>query len=303
MMNLLWIHGLSCNGNTQSFLCAESYLMETFLKSVNILFHPSLSPEENLEEVVKDILEGKKKLDILVVEGAFGKRTYKLLGEPLETVIKRLAKLSEFVIALGNCAVFGNIPALLDKDIKGLQFRFRERGGILGSDFRSGSGYPVINISGCPAHPEWFIVTVLNIVHGRKIKLDEYGRPKEFYAYYTHNGCIRNEYFEWKVEAEELGRKEGCLFYRFGCRGPMTKSSCNRIMWNGVSSKTRSGQPCFGCTEFDFPKENMWETKYNMGIPAELPPDVSLRGYIMLSGIAKTFTPSRLKKRLIDEDN
>jgi hydrogenase small subunit len=305
-LNLLWVHGLTCCGNTQSFLCAEEHLLEAFLEKVNLLFHPGLSLEEDLETCVKDVLEGRVKLDVLVLEGAVpvgGKGAYRVMGMDLDEMVKKLCGIAKYVIALGNCAVYGNIPALKGPEISGLQYRFGERGGVLGENFRTRSGLPVINITGCPAHPEWFINTVLQIASRRGLLLDSLGRPKEFYAYFTHDGCLRNQYYEWRVEAEVLGRREGCLFYRFGCRGPLTRSSCNRILWNGVSSKTRTGQPCFGCTEFDFPREDLWETKYNMGIPTDLPPGVSLRGYIMISGVAKTFTPERLKRRLLDEDN
>ncbi len=269
--------------------------MDEFLDKVEILYHPLLTDEEDPEYIISDILKTNKKIGVFVLEGAVN------LNDKLADDIKKLCILSDYVIALGNCAVHGNIPALKDTNVVGLQYKRTTKGGLLGADFKTRSGYPVINISGCPAHPEWFISTVLSIVSGRPPALDKFGRPKEFYAYSSHDGCIRNQYYEWRVEAEELGRREGCLFYRFGCRGPMTGASCNRKLWNGISSKQRSGQPCFGCTEFDFPRENVWRTKYNMGVPAELPPGVSLRGYIMASGILKTFTPNRLKKRLFDE--
>ncbi|MEO1959178.1 MAG: hypothetical protein ABGX23_06460 [Nautiliaceae bacterium] len=32
-------------------------------------------------------------------------------------------------------------------------------------------------------------------------------------------------------------------------------SSCNKILWNEVNSKTRAGTPCFGCTGPTFPKK------------------------------------------------
>ena len=275
--------------------------MNAFLEKVNVLFHPVLSQEENLETVLEAVLKGDLKVDLFVLEGAVGK--FRIMGEEFSSLVRSICSLSDYVLALGNCAAYGNIPALKDGRVTGLQYRFTKEGGLLGEDFRTRKGSPVINITGCPAHPEWFISTVLNIASGRTPVLDSFGRPKELYAYFTHDGCLRIQYYEWRVEAEELGTKEGCLFYRFGCKGPMTRSSCNKILWNGVSSKTRTGQPCFGCTEFDFPRENLWETRYNMGIPAELPPGVSLRGYIMMSGIAKTFTPSRLRRKLLDEDN
>ena len=61
--------------------------------------------------------------------------------------------------------------------------------------------------------------------------------------------------FEYTQSTGEFGQgtRTGCLFYKMGCRGPMTHSPCNRILWNRQSSKTRAGMPCTGCTEPEFP--------------------------------------------------
>ncbi len=300
-MKLLWLQGLSCSGNTQSFLCAENPSAHEILSSFEVLFHPAITWERSEEEAVKGVLAGKEELDIFILEGAVGPKLRKIGGKSFAEVVKKLSTKARYVIALGNCAVFGNIPAKADESVSGLQFRFLRVGGLLGKGFRTKEGYPVINISGCPAHPSWLTYVLNQIRRGRRIALDELGRPLEIYSYLTHHGCIRNEYFEWKVEAEELGRKEGCLFYHFGCRGPMTHSSCNRILWNGVSSKTRAGMPCVGCTEYDFPREGFFKTKHVMNLPEELPLGVGKRAYILISGVAKSFAPERLKGRLIDE--
>ena len=301
-MNLLWLQGLSCSGNTQSFLCAEDPELWEVLDGYNIVFHPALTYDRDEEGVVRDFLSGGKELDLFLVEGAVGGNERSLCGKPFSRVVRELSERARYVVAVGNCAVFGNVPALMSENVSGLQFRFTERGGLLGKRFRSREGMPVINLSGCPIHPSWLSYMLLSIRHGKDIPLDELGRPKELYSHLTHHGCIRNEYFEWKVEAEEFGRKEGCLFYHLGCRGPMTHASCNRILWNGVSSKTRAGMPCVGCTEYDFPRENRLETQHLMGLPQDLPLGVSKRGYVLISGVAKTFAPERLRKRLIDED-
>jgi hydrogenase small subunit len=163
-----------------------------------------------------------------------------------------------------------------------------------------GLKHPIVNLTGCPVHPEWIFQTMFTLKDYGKIKLDEYGRPLELYYGLAHHGCTRNEYFEWKVEAKNFGEKEGCLFYEQGCRGPMTHSNCNKILWNDVSTKTRVGMPCIGCTEFDFPRENMLETKKNIGIPAEVPLGISKRAYLSLTGVAKTFKIDRLHKKLIE---
>ncbi|GAB6065752.1 hydrogenase small subunit [Aquifex pyrophilus] len=283
-MELLWIQRLTCCGNTHSLLSSDK--AELIFEEFNLLFHPSFSLSSE-EEAVNEVLK-KGKLEVLVLEGAVKKDDER---------IKKLCEIADYVVAVGNCAVYGNVPALGKENISGLQYRFKEKGGLLGKEFRSKKGYPVINLSGCPANPEWITGTLLKIKRG-KLELDELGRPRDYYGSLTHWGCSRNEFFEWKVEAKELGKKKGCLFYHFGCRGPMTHASCNTILWNGVNSKTRAGTPCFGCTEYDFPRENLWETRQYAGIPAELPLGVSKRGYIMLSGVAKMFAPERLK----DED-
>jgi hydrogenase small subunit len=80
----------------------------------------------------------------------------------------------------------------------------------------------------------------------------------------------------------------------------MTHASCNKILWNDVSSKTRVGTPCFGCTEADFPRTNLFSTKTNMSIPEDVPLDVPKRSYLTMAGIAKTFHIKRLERKLID---
>ena len=79
-------------------------------------------------------------------------------------------------------------------------------------------------------------------------------------------------HFAYKVSATEFGQRKGCLFYDLGCRGPMTHSPCNRILWNRQSSKTRAGMPCMGCTEPEFPFYDLapgtvFKTQTVMGVP------------------------------------
>ncbi|WP_321778698.1 hypothetical protein [Sulfurimonas sp.] len=91
------------------------------------------------------------------------------------------------------------------------------------------------------------------------------------------------------------------MFYDHGCQAPFTHGSCNKILWNEVNSKTRAGLPCMGCTEPTFPKQNLFKTKKNMGIPENLPLGVSKRAYLTLAGISKAFKINRLQKKLFDD--
>jgi len=307
MKTLLWLQGLSCNGNTQSLLNAENPTFYELFEQIKLLYHPSISYSIDIFDIINEIKNDRTPLTFLVIEGSItsDKRFFKIGDLSISQIINQLKEKADYIIAVGNCASFGNIPSTFDKnpDVTGLQFRFQQKEGLLPKEFKSKKGYPVINITGCPIHPSWFSLTVLNLLYGKPILLDEFNRPKELYMYLTHDGCTRNEYFEWKEEMEEFGHKEGCLFYNQGCKGPLTHAPCNKILWNSTSSKTRAGMPCLACTEFDFPlRENFFETKKNMGIPEEVPLGVSKRAYITITGIAKTLGNERVRKKLEETD-
>ena len=310
MVNLLWLQGGACSGNTMSFLNAEEPsacdLITDF--GINILWHPSLGLQagEELRQLLRDCISGKIPLDILVFEGSVinapnGTGEWnRFAGRPMKAWLKELAGVANFIVAAGDCAAWGGIPAMEPNpsQSEGLQFFKRKLGGYLGQDFRSQGGLPVINISGCPAHPDWITQILVAIAIGRigDITLDELNRPTTFFGSFTQTGCTRNAHFAYKASTGDFGQRGGCLFYDLGCRGPMTHSSCNRILWNRVSSKTRAGMPCLGCTEPEFPFHDLkpgtvFKTQTVMGVPKELPPGVNKKDYALLTMVAKDSTP------------
>lgn len=290
---VLWFQAITCNGNTHSFLSSNHNRMKLFSKSFNLIYHPSLSVDVSFEKILKS----RKTIDFLLVEGAISsnKKFFSISNETTSKLFNKLIKKAKYVIAVGSCASYGGVHAKFEQngDVKGLEQSLEPENLYL-------LKHPIINLTGCPVHPEWILQTLFTIKDYGKIDLDEQNRPKELYYGLAHHGCTRNEYFEWKVEAHQFGEKEGCLFYGQGCRGPMTHSNCNKILWNDVNTKTRVGMPCIGCTEFDFPRDNMLETKKNIGIPDEVPLGVPKRAYLSLTGIAKTFKIDRLNKKLIE---
>ena len=170
-------------------------------------------------------------------------------------------------------------------------------GGLLGADFRSGLGLPVINLAGCPCHPEVLAGTLTTLIHGHELKLDEYQRPIPWYGMLVHQGCTRNEYHEYRVEEQDFGQK-GCLFFHKGCHGPLVGGPCNRLLWNRRSSKTRAGVPCFGCTNPDFPQSApFFETQNIESVPLALPRGISRAHYLVYKTMAAAAAPERLKNR------
>ncbi len=286
---LLWLQGVTCNGNTHSFLNLES--LPQLLEKFEILYHPILPSTKNIH----DIVNLQETCDILIFEGAYDP-LLKCNDVLVKDILLHYAKSAKYIIAAGTCASFGgmfkqsapqrNSGIIFNEEVKnGPLLTYKEK---------------TINLSGCPIHPEW-LATILNmILLGYEIPVDELHRPQELYSSLTHHGCSRNEYFEWKVDARNFGTKEGCLYYKQGCRGPITHSSCNKILWNEVSSKTRVGTPCFGCTEPDFPRNENFTTKTNMSIPQDVPVGISKRAYLTVAGMAKTFHIKRLEGKLID---
>lgn len=290
---IIWLQGLTCNGNSHSFFNYPQ--MPSFAASFEMLYHPLLCGAEDF----LSFLKSDTKFDFLILEGALShdERLIERFGIPFHEILDTLAYRATHIICAGSCASFGGVFRLRDpQKITGALFSGKEKGGYWLEKNN------VINISGCPVHPRWLVETLLALHVGEKVLLDGFLRPKEVFSYLAHHGCLRNEYFEWKVDSKQLGEREGCLFYEHGCLGPMSHANCNKILWNGVSSKTRAGSPCLGCTEFDFPRVALYETQKNMSLP-QTPFGISKRAYYSLAGVAKSFKIERLEKKLIDEDN
>jgi len=286
---IVWIHGITCNGDSHSFFNYTE--MKNFSKNFEIIYHPLLVTDEDLDS----ILNSKNRYDYLIVEGSFTKVDEYLdrCGYTFRDMIENLSKRVEHIICAGSCASFGGIFRLRDEEnITGALYSGEESGGYWNENKK------VINIPGCPLHPQWLVNTLFALKNGEEILLDDLLRPKEVFSYMVHHACLRNEYFEWKVDTKEYGHKEGCLFYEHGCRGPMAHANCNKILWNEVSSKTRAGSPCLGCTEPDFPRDNVYETKTRMSLPLA-PHGVSKRAYYTITGVAKSFRIDRLESKLI----
>ncbi|MDA8193753.1 MAG: hydrogenase [Thermaerobacter sp.] len=318
MATVMWLHGGACNGNTQSFLNAEEPTVCDLVTDfgIDVLYHHSISMEfgEGARRVLEGALNGTPPIDIFVLEGTVimgpnGTGRYDMfMGRPMKDWVWDMAHAAQFVVAFGDCACWGGIPANAPNpsESRGLQFLKGERSGFLGPDFRSKAGLPVINVPGCPSHPDWISQVLVAVASGRAddIALDELQRPQTFFSTFTQTGCTRVQYHEWKEPVEEFGQgtRKGCLFYEQGCRGPMTHSPCNRILWNRQSSKTRAGMPCLGCTEpqfpfFDLMPGTVFKTQKVLGaLPKELPLGTDPVTYAMHATVARMAAPKWAKE-------
>ena len=278
---VVWLQGAGCTGCTVSLLNSASPTIKNMLIDqlvpgvhINLRFHPTImaGSGELVVEVLGDTIEEKKGEYILAVEGAVptaADAIYCAIGErdgspvSVEERLEDLARSAMAVIAVGTCASFGGIPAGVPNptDCKPI-------GEILKV---KGITKPLINIPGCPPHPDWLVGTLASIVlyglPGAE-DLDDYSRPLTFYRRLIHENCPRRASFDEGKFAKKFG-DEGCL-YELGCKGSVTYADCPLRLWNaGTNWCVGAGAPCIGCTQPEFP--DLVSPFYEKLVDVELP--------------------------------
>jgi hypothetical protein len=121
----------------------------------------------------------------------------------------------------------------------GLQFHKRNKGGFLGPDFKSKAGLPVINIPGCPAHPDWITQILVALATGRTgdISLDDLQRPETFFKTFTQTGCCSLMRLgprpTWPAAMVAHGAASGCgwAFPTATARPPRWSRACAPAGW------------------------------------------------------------------------
>lgn len=247
-INLIWLEAAGCSGNIISLLNAESPDIIYLLKEmVNLKYNNSLMAAEG-ERAFEIFLETIDTEFILVVEGAVSRKSnglYNVIARYNEKLItgmeavKMAGEKAKYVIAVGTCAAHGGPSAARPNPSDSIsvgEFLDRE----------------VINVPGCPSHPDWAIGTIAHIILKGKPELDRKNRPIIFYGVTIHDRCPRRSYFDRGIFAERLGQKE-CMF-KLGCRGPVTKTDCPVRKWNEyVNWPIGDNTPCIGCAHEKFP--------------------------------------------------
>ncbi len=312
-MNLLWLQSGGCGGCTLSWLGSElGPLFATLAdEGIEILLHPSLS-EASADEALRILeacVDGRQPLDVLCVEGSLLRGPngtgafHRMAGSGLPTIewVRRLAARAQHVVAVGTCAAYGGITAagINPTDACGLQYEGSTAGGLLGAAFRDPQGLPVINIAGCPTHPDWVTETLIALARGTlaATDLDALGRPRFYADYLVHQGCARNEYYEFKASAEQAA-EQGCMMEHLGCKGTQAHADCNVRPWNGGGSCLTGGSPCIRCTEpgFEEPGHAFAATPKVAGIPIGLPADMPKAWFVALAALSKSATPDRVRE-------
>ena len=252
---VLWIQGAMCTGCSTSLLnTVHPSIAEVLLNIISLKFHGTVmaaSGDKAFDYLWESASKNYGKY-FLVVEGAVetvnqGKCC--LTGEkegkevPFTELTKYLGKGAAAVVAVGQCATFGGIPAARPNPTSALGV-----GNFLkDNDIKT----PVINVPGCPAHPDWIVGTVAHALMFGVPELDSDGRPKLFYGTLVHDNCPYRSYYEEKKFARSFG-EIGCRV-ELGCKGPETYSDCWKRGWNNNVNWCVQNAICIGCTQPGFP--------------------------------------------------
>lgn len=311
-LRVLWLQSGGCGGCTMSLLCADTTDFHGHLRDagIDLVWHPSLSGESGDEVValLDAVIAGRTAVDVLCVEGALlrgpdGRGGFHVLagtGVPMIDWVRGISTRVRHVMAVGSCAAWGGITAggSNPTDACGLQYEDDRIGGLLGANFRSRSGLPVINVAGCPTHPAWVVDALAALASDAFTTddLDAIGRPRAYADQLVHHGCTRNEYYEFKASAVKPSDL-GCMMEHLGCKGTQAHADCNTRLWNGEGSCTRGGHACISCTEpgFQEPGHPFHQTPKIAGIPIGLPTDMPKAWFVALASLSKSATPRRVK--------
>lgn len=250
--SVIWLQGANCTGCTVSLLnTAHPTIAEVLLKIISLEYQSNVmaGSGELAFSYMDTIAEKAKGEFFLLVEGAIPTKDngiYCTIGEKdgkemtiLET-LNEIGPKAKAIIAVGDCASFGGIPAA-----KPNPTGCKPVSEIV-------KGVPIINIQGCPPHPDWLLGTIVHVLLFGLPELDDKGRPKIFFGESVHQNCPNYSYFSEGKMAKKIGDK-GCLI-ELGCKGPMTNSDCPLRKWNsGVNWCIGVGAPCIGCSSDQFP--------------------------------------------------
>lgn len=249
---VIWLNGANCTGCTVSLANMirtepPRDVADLLVNCIDLAFHPNLMGAAG-DLAVQNLNRATSGEFILAVDGgiptAFNGHTCILWSENGREVtameaMRTLVPKAAATLCIGTCSSFGGIPS----------------GRPNPTGVRSVSeltGRQTINIPGCPAHPDWIVWTVAQLLAGQVPALDSSGRPAALFrgeGCNVHKNCPRKE----REEAKTFGVEGYCL-KELGCKGERTQALCPRHLWNnGTNWCVGANGVCLGCTERGFP--------------------------------------------------
>lgn len=247
---VIWLQGSSCSGCSVSLLNSVSTTVDKVLtETVSMEYHPDLTAAYGASAITAmyDAASANKGNFVLCVEGGvptavggmccvIGERNGKPLT--LQQAVTDLGPLAKRVVAVGTCASFGGVGR------PSTYTQVKTVSAVLSGKVSSA----VVNLPGCPAHPDTVLAGLVAIITGTALTLDGNGRPTSLYGSTIHSQCPRRE------SDDDGGIGSSSCLKEAGCHGPDTNSACPKQKWNnGRNWCIGANMPCIGCAAPDFP--------------------------------------------------
>jgi len=282
----IWLAGAACTGCTMSLTNSIYYMTvaDLLLGVLDLDFHDTImgaAGDEACGAAQATLAAGGF---VLVVEGAIQTATvggeagiYNTIGkvaggsdETMLHVVQEYAKKAALIIAVGQCATFGGIPAAKGSvtGAKGVYDTLNPANGVseLSPAQWKSIRKKIINVPGCPPHPDWIVGTIAGfLADGKMPAIDSLRRPKDFFGtVHCLNGCPRYEAqnsngYAYSFDGATGAHTTDCL-KQIGCKGRQTKTDCPVRYWNapnsgdkGINYCVEASYPCHGYTQKGFP--------------------------------------------------
>jgi hydrogenase small subunit len=249
---VVWVDFQECLGCTES-MSKSRYpdFVSVVLDMISLEYSEALMAGAGVqaEQAYTDTVQGQKNTYVLVVEGSVATKIPSAMcigGRTSVEVAKEALGNAALVIAVGNCASFGNVQAAKPNPTGAMGMQeFMEREGM--------DTGKLIALPTCPVNPV-HVTSVITyfLTYGKAPALDSLHRPLMHFGRKVHDECPRRAHFDEGRFVRQLGGpdedKRWCL-YRMGCRGPSTYSDCATVLWNNRSNWCIGSGQCIGCSE------------------------------------------------------
>lgn len=277
---VVWLQGQSCTGCAVSFLNSIHYTTaeDLLLNKIDVRFQSNVMAAAG-DLAVQSAADAKTAGGyVLILEGAIpfgdnGEFCHLWENTSMVEAVRQFAPGAIAILALGTCASYGGIYAANPNPTGTM--------GVSDALAQLGISKPVINIPGCPAHPDWLVGTVAALLAGQMPALDADKRPVDYFGKTVHSKCPNLNAYNENYGDEDHARGQSCMtchsptsdkvpnprllgmtgcLFALNCKGRQTYGDCSVRKWNGGAANVYgqewcvgAGAPCFGCTDPTFP--------------------------------------------------
>ena len=254
---VIWLSGQECTGCSESLLRSHEPTVETLiLDHLSLDYHNTLMATAGAgAEASRDaVLMDRNIPYVVVVDGSVPTNDNgfwsAIGGRSALDVISEAVAGASLVLAVGNCAAYGGLPASNPNPSSAFGVEALMKRGLV-------SEQPLVNVPGCPPNPEVLTGVIAHfLAFGTVPELDDVLRPKVYYGRTVHDCCSRIEHFNnerFALSFDDEGARLGYCLALLGCRGMTTRNACSSLKWNqGTSYPMYSGHGCIGCSEPGF---------------------------------------------------